>query len=138
MDEIDAMLVDLDGDRRADLVQLSQTRLRISLQRRRCFRTAYERSLSHGRALAAGDADGDGRADLYIVRGENGHNPADALLLNRRRGRSYDALAIPQARSGDADDAIAIDHDDNGLTDFLVLNGRARAGPIQLIAFYPR
>jgi hypothetical protein len=98
----------------------------------------YERVLTHGRALAAGDADGNGRADLYIVRGENGHNPADVLLLNRKRGRSFESVTIPQVRSGDADDAVAIDHDDNGLTDFLVLNGRARAGPTQLIAFYPR
>jgi FG-GAP-like repeat len=138
IDEIDALLVDLDGDRRPDLVQLSQTRLRVSLQRRRGFQRMYERVLTSGRAISAGDADGDGRADLYIVRGQNGHNPADTLLLNRKRGRSFAALTIPQTRAGDGDDAIAIDHDDNGMTDFLVLNGRARPGPTQLIAFYPR
>jgi hypothetical protein len=48
-------------------------------------------------------------------------------------------VAIPQARSGGADDVITIDHDRNGLADFLVLNGLERAGPIQLIAaFRPR
>jgi len=137
-DEVDAMLVDMNGDRRPDLVQLSQTRLRVSLQRHGRFRRAYERSLSNGRALAAGDADGDGRADLYVVRGDNGHNPADALLLNRHGGRWFESVLIPQTRAGDAEDAVAIDHDGNGLTDFLVLNGLARSGPVQLIAFYPR
>jgi hypothetical protein len=137
-DEIDGLLVDLDSDGRPDLVQLAPSRLRVSLQRAGRFRLVYERSLSHGRALAAGDADGDRRADLYIVRGDSGVNPADVLLLGRRGGRRYTAMSIPQTRLGDAEDAIAIDHDGNGLTDFLVLNGRERAGPIQLIAFYPR
>jgi hypothetical protein len=138
MDEVDAMLVDLNGDRRPDLVQLSPTRLRVSLQRHGRFRRVYERLLAHGRALAAGDADGDGRADLYIVRGETGHNPADVLLLNRRSARWFSSVLLPQTRAGDADDAVAIDHDGNGLDDFLVLNGRARAGPTQLVAFYRR
>ena len=137
-DEVDALLVNMNGDRHPDLVQLSPTRLRVSLQHKGRFRTAYERVLTNGRALAAGDADGDGRADLYIVRGETGHNPADALLLNRKGGRWFESVIIPQTRTGDADDAVAIDHDANGLADFLVLNGRARAGATQLIAFYPR
>ena len=48
-------------------------------------------------------------------------------------------MPIPQARDGSAELVIATDHDRNGLTDFVVLNGRGslRAGPIQLIAFYP-
>jgi hypothetical protein len=33
---------------------------------------------------------------------------------------------------------VPIDHDGNGLTDFLALNGNGTAeGPVQLIAFYP-
>ena len=38
-----------------------------------------------------------------------------------------------------AEEVVAVDHDRNGLADFLVLNGRGslRAGPIQLIAFFP-
>ena len=64
-----------------------------------------ERALTYGRALAAGDADGDRRADLYIVRGGNGHNPADALLLNRRARPDVRSMTIPQTRLGDAEDA---------------------------------
>ena len=35
-------------------------------------------------------------------------------------------------------DVEAIDHDGNGLDDFLVLNGHNLKGPTQLIAFYRR
>jgi microcompartment protein CcmK/EutM len=45
-------------------------------------------------------------------------------------------MAIPQAATGRGDDAVAIDHDGNGLEDFVVLNGNNARGPIQLIAFY--
>jgi hypothetical protein len=43
---------------------------------------------------------------------------------------------MPQARGGYADSAIPIDHDRNGLTDFLVLNGKGGPGRVQLIAFF--
>jgi hypothetical protein len=99
---------------------------------------SYERRLRDGRAVASGDADGDGRPDLYLVRASGRGNPPDILLLDRGRGRRYASMRIPQVRGGDGQDAVAIDHDANGLTDFLVLNGRTRVGPIQLVAFFPR
>jgi hypothetical protein len=46
-------------------------------------------------------------------------------------------VAIPQTRRGSADDVIALDYDGNGLTDFVVLNGRKKAGPVQLLASFP-
>jgi hypothetical protein len=57
---------------------------------------------------------------------------------NTRSGRSFRRLSIPQARSGTADDVIVLDHDRNGLDDFLVLNGNGFVGPVQLIAAYRR
>jgi hypothetical protein len=45
-------------------------------------------------------------------------------------------VRIPQTTKGSADDAIAIDYDENGLTDFVVLNGRQKAGPVQLLAAF--
>jgi hypothetical protein len=138
MAEVDAELVDLDADGRLDLVQLASGRLRVSLWRKGRFVPVTSATLRDGRALASGDADGDGRPDLYIVRGDSGGNHWDIMLLNRRGGRAFSSMTIPQVSAGDGDGVVAIDHDGNGLSDFLVLNGRAERGPLQLVAFYPR
>ena len=58
--------------------------------------------------------------------------------MSRRQGREFTSVRIPQTRGGSADDVMAVDYDDNGLTDFIVLNGRKRPGPVQLLAAYPR
>jgi hypothetical protein len=135
---VDAVAADFDGDGAADIAQLSPSRLVVSVQRGQRLRRIASVAIGDGRALAAGDVNGDGRADLYVSRGGPG-NADDRLLISLRSGRAYRSVAIPQARSGGADDVITIDHDRNGLADFLVLNGLERAGPIQLIAaFRPR
>jgi hypothetical protein len=72
----------------------------------------------------------DGRDDLYIVRGGTG-NAADLLLISTRSGRRFRRAAIPQTRIGSADDVVSIDHDRNGLADFLVLNGLRKPGPLR-------
>ena len=136
--EVDAELVDLDHDAKLDLVQLSPTRLRVSHLSRGRFRPVYERRLTFGRAVSGGDVDGDGRDDLYIVRANGDRNIDDVMLVNRDGGSAWSSLAIPQAATGRGDDAVAIDHDGNGLEDFVVLNGNNARGPIQLIAFYER
>ena len=44
----------------------------------------------------------------------------------------------PEPSGGVADDVYAIDHDADGRTDFLALNGKdSTPGPVQLIASYP-
>ena len=68
-------------------------------------------------------------ADLYIVRGDDDRNRKDLLLLSRAGGRCFTSVRIPQTAEGLADDVIALDYDRNGLTDFVVLNGRQRPGP---------
>jgi len=60
------------------------------------------------------------------------------MLLNRKNGRRWSSMIIPQVSGGAGDDAFAIDHDGNGLDDFLVLNGHNSRGPVELIAFYRR
>jgi hypothetical protein len=136
--ELDAELVDVDGDARLDLVQLSEKRLRVSRLERGRFRKVYERRLTHGRAVSGADVNGDGRDDLYIVRSNGSRNLPDVMLINRSAGRRWSSLPIPQTRAGSGDEAVAIDHDSNGLEDFVVLNGANSRGPIQLIAFYAR
>ena len=120
--EKDAELVDLNKDGKLDLVQLSETKLRVSLLRKGAFKKVYERKLTDGRAIAGGDVNGDKQGDLYIVRsGPDGNSP-DVMLINIGWGRDWKSLVIPQVSGGSGDDAYAIDHDDNGLDDFLVLN----------------
>ena len=135
--ERDAELVLLDGDKRPDLVQLSADRIRISVQRDGRFKTVYERSLTKAVAVAAGDADGDGDRDLYVLRQKTKASVKDLIFFNRGNGRSFKVVAAPSRAGGTADDVYPIDHDQNGLTDFLVLNGRGAAkGPLQLISFF--
>ena len=92
--------------------------------------------VGHGVAIAAGDASGDGRADIYVARGSWGRNRPDLLLVNDGTGRAFTSVSIPQAESGRADDVMALDHDRDGLTDFLVLDGRRGPGPVRLLAAF--
>jgi hypothetical protein len=72
------------------------------------------------------------------VRGDDARNRRDLLLVSREHGRSFVSVRIPQTTRGSADDVIALDHDRNGLADFVVLNGRQKAGPVQLLAAFPQ
>jgi hypothetical protein len=138
MGEIDATLADVTGDGRRDLVQLHPRLLRVSKATADGFRRVYEVRTSAAVAVAAGDVNGDGAADLYVVRGDDARNRRDLLLVSSDGGHAFISVRIPQTTKGSADDAIPIDYDENGLTDFVVLNGRQRAGPVQLLAAFPR
>ncbi len=137
-DEMDAELVDLNKDGKLDLVQLSQGKIKVSLQKKGRFTKVFERNLTEGRALASGDVNGDGRGDIYLMRSAPEKNVHDIMLVNRDNGRAWSSMIIPQVSDGAGDDAFAIDHDGNGLDDFLVLNGHNLRGTTQLIAFYRR
>jgi hypothetical protein len=136
--DIDVAFADVSGDGQRDLIQLSPTRLRVSKWTKAGYRQIYETRIAHAWALAAGDASGDGRADIYVVRGNDSANKADRLLVSRKGGKKFISVKIPQTTKGSADDVIALDYDRNGHTDFVVLNGRRKAGPVQLLASFPR
>ncbi len=138
MGEVDAELVDVNRDHKLDLVQLSPTKIRVSVLKHGKFRKVWQKRLTHGRAVASGDVNGDGKGDIYIVRSNGVRNSADVMLVNRNGGSKWSSLVVPQVYTGSGDDAYAIDYDGNGLDDFLVLNGHNARGPIQLIGFYKR
>jgi hypothetical protein len=133
--EIDAGMAQLGGTRQLDLIQLSRTRIRVSLWKHGRYRVVWERRVDDGRSLAVGDVNGDGRKDIYLQRGTPSRNSIDLVLLNRGGGTRWTAMRVPSTREGAPEDVLALDADGNGLTDFLVLNGWVGPGPVQLIAF---
>ena len=129
---------DVTGNGRRDLIQLAPNKLRVSKWTRNGYRRIYELKISDAWALATGDASGDGRADIYVVRGNDKQNKPDLLLVSKNRGTRFVSVRMPTTSRGSADDVIALDYDRNGLMDFVVLNGRVGKGPVQLLASFPR
>jgi hypothetical protein len=133
--ERDALLVDLDGDGRLDLVQLGPDEVVTSLARDGHFERVWRREVSEGAALAAGDADGDGDPDLYVLQGKSDSGAHDVILRNDGDGTSFTTVDVPDVRGGSEDDVIALDYDSDGRTDYLALNGRNSVkGPVQLVS----
>jgi len=135
--DIDFAFADVTGDGKRDLIQLSTTKLRVSKWTSYGYQKIYEAKIAHPWAVAAGDASGDGKADIYVMRGSDSANKNDRLLVSKNGGRNYTSVKIPQTTKGSADDVFAFDYDKNGRADFVVLNGRQSAGPVQLLASYP-
>lgn len=139
---VDAILADVNGDRRPDVVALTPDSLEVYLNADGRFSRAFSTAVAGGFWLAAGDVNGDQRPDLYVMRGRSGDadNAPDAVYLNDGTGERFDPIpSIPSTNQGVAESVWPIDYDGNGLTDFLVLNGLHAddPGPVQLIAFFP-
>lgn len=136
-----ALFVNLDATPRPELVQVYASRLIVSVRQNGRYATAFSRSLVGGREVATGDVNGDRHHDLYVLQGNRpgyAENLPDLMLLNNGYGTRFSETPIPQTREGRADTVSSIDYDRNGLTDFIVLNGRnLTKGPVQLVAFTP-
>ncbi len=138
MGDIDIDFADVTGDGRKDLIQLTPSRLRVSKYTRSGYVRVWEAAMSDGVAIATGDADNDGRSDIYVARGNKKSNKPDRLLVSRKQGRTFVSVAIPTTSKGAPDDVFALDYDKNGYADFVVLNGGGKKGPVKLLASYPR
>jgi len=130
----------MDRGRRPDVVIASKTRLKVMHQRGNgTFKLVENRRLHGGTEVAAGRVDSDARPDLYVVqRGRADADERDLMLLNRRGGRRFRSVRIPQTRKGKGDYVTSLDYDRNGRADFLVMNGfHKRRGPVRLLATRP-
>jgi hypothetical protein len=138
MRDIAVLVEDLSGDGRMDIVQLNRNRIRVSRGTTVGFKLAYEAAVPFATGVAAGDVNGDGKLDLYVVTGSARGNEEDFLLVNRGRGRAFTAVRVPQAADGSGSGVMVIDYDHNGLDDFIVLNGNGSfEGTTQLLAAFP-
>jgi hypothetical protein len=119
-------LADVNGDSWLDMIEVSSNELRVLLNTNGTFSSAFSTTLADGHSVAAGDVNGDNRPDIYVMRGRHssGVNPPDLVYLNDGNGTSFTQMSsIPSASEGAPDFVAPIDYDQNGLTDFLVLNG---------------
>jgi hypothetical protein len=132
----DAVFGDLDRDGDQDLVTALGNRVEYRLNNGTRFlapvRAYAVPQGGQGRAVSVGDADGDGDRDIYaLVSNLNaGTNPRDVVLRNN--GLQFTAVAVPAA-PGVGDAVTALDGNDDGRSEFLVLNGVEVSGPIQRI-----
>ncbi len=137
----DAELVRIDGDGRPDLVTTSEGGLSVRIQSAKRFqRPGFKLGTPGALTFATGDVDGDSRTDIYLLRSgpRAGADRSDRMLLNRGGGKRFKTMSIPQTHRGVGEAVTPIDYDRNGLTDFIVQNGRLdNRGPIRLIAFLP-
>jgi hypothetical protein len=142
---LDTVLADVNGDGWLDVIEVMRGKLRVLLNTTEAngtlsFSSAFSTKIQYDLSVAAGDVNGDNRADIYVMRGKDGTgaNAPDQVYLNDGSGKSFTPMSIPSTDQGLAEAVVPIDYDGNGLSDFLALNGNGRAeGPVQLIAFYP-
>ncbi len=144
----DALWEDLNMDGRPDLAVMFRTLFQIYLQRGDgAFEVAYRRGMNWagcafgggGNRIAAGDVNGDGFPDLYLVYSgysEGSYNLPDVFLVNDGTGAAFFRADIPNTSQGSGQSVAAIEADGDPGMEFLVTNGRAKLqGPIQLIDF---
>jgi hypothetical protein len=138
---VDALMVDVNHDSRPDLITLTATTVAERLQRADGTFAPPQTIITvrGGVSLAVGDVNGDHNPDIYVVCGRAGNaNARDYLLLGNASGGFTDQ-PIPEASTGQGDHAYPLDYNHDGLTDFLVLNGRnPYPGPIQLLTPHRR
>lgn len=136
----DAAVADLDADGIQDLVLTDVNGATYRRGTATGFAPAVRVFTAPGSAdefaVAIGDIQGDGLADIYVLTDSTSSstNPPDRLLVNHG-GLAFVGLTPPNTTSGMGDDVAAVDVFGTGVDQFLVLNGAdTNNGPVQLIA----
>ena len=123
-------VVDVNGDRKKDLLILEYTRLSVWLNEGGQHpRMNYSFPINQGRDIAAGDVNLDGRPDIYIAQGSNARF-RDIMLINDGNGISYHTIDIPQIFVGEGDIVTAFtNYKNTGRAAFLISNSKWKHGP---------
>ena len=123
----DATLADVNGDSWVDVIEVAPNELSVFVNKNGKFSSVFSTTLQYGYSVAAGDVNSDNRPDVYVMRGTDatGTNAADQVYLNDGGGANFTRMSsIPSTSQGVPDSVAPLDYDGNGLTDFLVLNGK--------------
>jgi hypothetical protein len=136
----DAVMVDVNHDNSPDLITLTTSAVqeRLQLPNGTFGPPKTILNVQDGLSLAVGDVNADHNPDIYVVCGRAGNaNAPDYLLIGDATG-GFTTMTIPETTVGEGDSAYPIDYTHDGLTSFLVLNGRgAFPGPLQLLTPIP-
>ena len=132
---VDAAMVDVNHDGRADLITLTGTKVaeRLHLVNGTFGKFKNIFTVKKGRTPAVGDVNGDNNPDIYVVCGRIGSSNAPDYLLTGTATGAFAPTTIPQTTAGGGNRAYPVDHAHDGLSSFLILNGQVpNPGPIQL------
>ncbi|MCA1694900.1 MAG: VCBS repeat-containing protein [Actinobacteria bacterium] len=144
-------MADLNKDGLPDLIEVRNDTLRVMKQTSTgTFQQVFSMPVTLGLNVAAGDFDGNGYKDIYVVGScsstGTGFPPdsPDHILYNNYDGInnawSFSSQTIPaiMPKGGCGDDVAALDYNGDGLSDFFVTNGRRQErGPTQLWTYGP-
>jgi hypothetical protein len=122
----DLLVADIDGNGSQDIMTVVANRLSVRLGGTTVVSLA---TLTRGVALARGDMNCDGLADILVVQTSEAGN-AHALLLNNGGGLSYRRLPFPHPSAGSGDAATYLANwDGAGRAAMLISHGRFTSGP---------
>ena len=130
----DLIVADVDGDGLPDIISLGLLGIAVFIQSTNTHFTAHTYDGTRGARLALGDANGDGRPDIFYLSG----SPKADILVNEGGGQfpRRNALRTSQPPPGDhalyeASEAVAVDLDGDSFLDVVTTTGQAG----RLVAF---
>ena len=134
-----ARLVDVRGGKAPELIIMEPKVMRImGKDKGRYGKELESHSLQGATGFAAGDVDGDGDNDLFVVHNgcakgeENYGSSRDLILLNN--GPFFIPLPVPSPEAGCGQSVESFDYNGDGDDEFIVLNGRGETpGYLQVI-----